>query len=167
MKSLFVMLSKLMGLYIFLSSIVMLAQQLRYFTDWPWFLFAYIAVLFGCTWVLLFRSENIAQFLKIEGEDIPEAFKGNDFLRIGIILLGIHLFVLGLPSLITVIAQLFGFSKNMPSYHFHFIFDGLPTLIKLALGAFLVLYPAKVMALANWGDRRVGELTDNIGRTDI
>jgi len=105
------------------------------------FLYFLLSLVFGL--ILIFRTEKIANMLKIkEGEE--QEFKPNadNMLRIGIILVGIFLLASAIPKLAKTI---FGMARSLSGLTSIYSSELISSILQICLGVWLSLSSSKVI----------------------
>lgn len=113
---------------------------------------AMIILTLGVAWLLLFRTEWLANKLKLPETDSPQVVTGSDILHVGTIILGIYAIIQAFPELAGNLIRLRNSMSSDMMYQslYPVILARLVTgALKLALGIFLVLGNNWVL---NWID---------------
>jgi hypothetical protein len=104
------------------------------------------ALSFGIAWLLLSRTDWLADRLGIEPETGPTEIKEEVLLSTGVRLIGIYVAIQAIPGLVRVIAQEW-FKRGAIEHFTAFLASRLlPDALKLALGLFLVVRTASVLS---------------------
>jgi len=104
-------------------------------------LYFLLAFVFGLT--LIFRTEKIADLLKIKESEVQEIMpKTDDMLRIGIILVGIFLLASAIPEFAKIIFRLAQTSMTLMSYNTS---ELISSILQICLGGWLSFSSRKVV----------------------
>jgi hypothetical protein len=170
MRNLFIVLAKVVGLLQIATVINYLQFQIGYINyivgseDWLYSLRSQLVnmvgysmcmgLVLGFAWVLLFRTNWIANRLGIpEGEELSGP-KQDSFLPIGIKLLGVYILVDAVPGFVWVMIEPRAFNPDESAAHFWIRI--VPSVLKLAFGLILVGKTSYVMELIS-GDSKPKE----------
>ncbi len=146
MKKIFCVAAKLVGIFALFSALPLLVQIGYSLDD---FLRSgmeggrilgyglYFGVVCFFVYLLIFKTEAVAAFLRIEDGEIQGLPPYEQLLKLGIILVGLFLFTTRAPMLFAVLFA----SVKLPSI--------LPWIVELLLAAILVFFPNRVIAIVN------------------
>ena len=165
MKSFFVAMTKLIGLYSLIQC-PMVAYGMLQFSRMPKdgfgelllygpVSFLLLGMILALACFLLFRAETIARWLKINEETFPGALKSEGFLQIGLVLMGVYFLVAVAPRLVINIWNLvFVQRQDSQTFGKMISFSVIDSpLVTVLLAFLLILFPAKVISLIGRGDR--------------
>lgn len=157
MRNIFLIGGKLLGLVVAYWTLSMLVQMVSFmqFYSHPdaevevspfwytsaWVLYALLSGLFAC--VLLFRTETVADILRIPPEDeLPVIRSPNTPLKIGLVLLGIYAVVMNFPDLARDLVEAMAQRRMTNYYRLAHVID---SALKVLLGGYLVLGSDRVI----------------------
>lgn len=166
MRRLFIVLAKLFGVYQVYAALVGFMQVCLIFISivgireadrfaggasqyFPALAFAltYLLLALGMAWILLMRTDWLADKMDLKDDGIPEGGQEGALLRTGVKLIGLYVTVSALPAIVRLFLGPTLFSSNPPRLDFWS--QGVPLIIQLALGLFLAI----------WADRALDLLT--------
>ncbi len=162
MRAIFIAGGKLLGLLMFYWAINVIPQfgfwvSMR--EDWvadgiaagwlPGAMALQLLVTIGFGWILVFRTERLADLFKIreteKGELRPEV---GELLRVGIIVIGVYLLATAIPKLAERVIEVFRYGAGLWEFHFSRLIE---ILLQILLGLWLALSSRRVAGLiANW-----------------
>jgi len=103
MRNLFIVGAKLLGIYWFIMASLSLISTIGFIQHslWPIMITFILSAIvqFVFSYLLLFKTHNIACLLKLEEKEIPlKNLSSNSFLQIGIILIGLYIFTTNISN---------------------------------------------------------------------
>ena len=103
MRNLFIVGAKLLGIYWFIMASLSLISTIGFIQHslWPIIITFILSAIvqFVFSYLLLFKTHNIACLLKLEEKEIPlKNLSSNSFLQIGIILIGLYIFTTNISN---------------------------------------------------------------------
>jgi hypothetical protein len=107
-------------------------------------LFLSLVLLFGTSWLFLFRTEWLADRLKIQGDDEIGNVDMQAVLRAGMRLVGIYVLIYAVPHFVGIMAGSFSLPLAESKLPSHFWAKFIPSVIQITLGIFLVFDTEKV-----------------------
>ncbi len=172
MRKTFVVLAKLMGLYLlffttqyFFSLTMMLsiasgnATNSRFFMS-IFFSLIGLCLLFVIIWTLIFRTDWLADKVRVPDEPLPN-MNHQMVLRVGIILLGIY-FLFGAFTALFNIATSAASFKELQGSHAMILRQIITTLFKVALGGWLTFRSDVVACLIDKSEKTNGVLVAGV-----
>lgn len=103
--------------------------------------------------LLLIKAEWLAGILRIDEREISGLTRA-DLMSTGIVLVGLYLFITSAPTLLSAIYRLF--IEDLGPAITYVNQGPWMSVLKSILAVVLILWPAKIVALAGAGDRRSG-----------
>jgi len=170
MRRIFIVLAKLIGLLqiywglTYLSSIALFIGQMARMESSEFGQLAiqmggilgFALLAFGMAWVLLARTEWLADKLKIHADDELPALSDDVVLRAGIKLVGVYILANAIPGLIKAIseASAYGLWEGRLTAIWTKI---IPSVLQVALGLFLAIRTERILSLLAKGEKAQGK----------
>ncbi len=170
MRRVFIVLAKIVGIVllyqwlVYLSSMLIIFSSLSDFSagkDTNVFLqivgvAGYIFLSVGVVWLLLIKTEWLADKLGINEDDLLPALTVNVAVRVGFKLIGIYIFLVAMPRIFNVIfrAGSYGWMGGLTK---HIWTGALPAVVQVVLALFLMIRTDRVLRVIEKGEKTQGK----------
>lgn len=177
MRNLFLVLAKLTGIlqaYWALTSVVQIGVLVGTLLSWNQAIGGtgrvllalanagvYLALALGGAWLLLMRTEWLADKLGIPAQDEPLGLQEKALLRAGVKLIGIYVLIHAIPAFVRTMFGYDTLTHGAPGVHFWR--NVLPVALEVVLGALLVLRSVWVLYLIERTERTDGRRVFLVG----